>query len=121
MAAAEPVFRHAVWLLDETHVHRGVRFFGAPWVPQLVGWAFYLSDEGLRRKWSRIPENTEVLISHTPPHGILDRPRSGARHLGCPHLLERVEAVQPRYHLYGHVHASGGTEVRNPTTFVNAA
>ena len=116
-----PVFENAIWLQDEAHVHRGVRFYGSPWLPHLDGWAFYLTSEGLREKWSMIPEDTDVLVTHTPPLGILDQPRSRQIHCGCPHLLERVEAVKPRYHLFGHNHASAGMEDRNGTTFVNAS
>ncbi len=121
VAQGRPVFENAVWLLDETHVHRGVKFFGSPWVPHLQGWAFYISDEGMRAKWSLIPDDTDVLISHTPPYGIMDQPRSRRVHCGCPHLLERVEAVKPRYHLFGHNHASAGVHEAGSTTFVNAS
>jgi Icc-related predicted phosphoesterase len=117
----EPVFRNAVWLLDEAYVHRGIRFFGAPWVPQLQGWAFYLSSDGLRKKWSMIPDDTDVLITHTPPFGILDQPRRRDVHCGCAHLLERVREIQPQYHVFGHNHASAGIEKHDSTTFVNAS
>ena len=106
----EPVFQNAVWLLDEAYSHRSVKFYGAPWLPRLQGWAFYLPDEELAHKWSMIPEDTDVLITHTPPHGILDQPRSRSIHCGCPHLLDRVRVVRPSHHVFGHNHASAGTE-----------
>ncbi len=115
-----PVFRNAVWLQDATHIHRGVRFYGAPWIPQLADWAFYLGPQDLRQSWSAIPDDTDILITHTPPFGILDQSRSG-EHFGCPHLLERVRVVQPRFHLFGHNHASAGIRNRKSTTFVNAS
>jgi Icc-related predicted phosphoesterase len=117
----EPVFQNAVWLLDEAYTFGGVKFYGSPWVPQLMGWAFYLSDEELQQKWSMIPEETDVLITHTPPHGILDEPRSSRVHGGCPHLRDRVRVVRPTYHLFGHEHASAGTERHGDTTFINAS
>lgn len=61
-----------------------------------------------------------MLITHTPPAGVLDR-TSGGRHCGCPDLLARVEQVGPSIHCFGHVHASAGRLVRGPTKFVNAA
>ena len=117
----EPIFEHAVWLMDEAHEHRGVKFFGSPWVPHLQGWAFYLSEVELREKWSLIPDDTDVLITHTPPGGILDQPRSRQINCGCEHLLRRVRKVRPRFHLFGHNHASAGLEKDGPTTFVNAS
>ena len=117
----EPVFQHAVWLLDEAVVHRGLKFYGSPWLPHLQGWAFYQSSDGLRKKWSMIPDDTDVLITHTPPFGILDQPRSRNVNCGCAHLLERVREVKPQFHLFGHNHASAGMEKDDSTTFVNAS
>lgn len=118
---AQPVFRNALWLQDAAHVHRGITFYGSPWLPHLEGWAFYLTPGGLREKWSMIPADTDVLITHTAPFGILDQPRSRNTHCGCPHLLERVEAVKPQFHLFGHNHASAGLVENECTTFVNAS
>jgi len=115
------VFQHALWLQDDSCVHQGVRFYGSPWLPHLQGWAFYLPPDRLREKWSMIPDDTTVLVTHTPPLGILDLPRSRQVHCGCPDLLERVEVVQPRFHLFGHNHASAGVQEREATTFVNAS
>jgi predicted phosphodiesterase len=116
-----PVFRNAVWLQDTSHVYRGVTFYGAPWLPHLQGWAFYMTPGELQEKWSMIPDGTDVLITHTPPFGILDRPRSGNVSCGCPDLLKQLEVVRPRYHVFGHIHASAGIYEGEHTTFVNAA
>jgi len=117
----ESVFRNAVWLQDTAHVHQGITFYGSPWLPHLRDWAFYLPPEELRDKWSMIPDHTDVLITHTPPFGILDQPRSRQVHCGCRHLLERVDVVKPRFHLFGHTHASAGLQENGFTTFVNAS
>ena len=117
----EPVFQHAVWLLDQAYVHRGVKFYGSPWLPHLQAWAFYQSAENLCAKWALIPDDTDVLVTHTPPFGILDQPRSRNINCGCPHLLERVEVVKPRFHLFGHNHASAGVQENHSTKFVNAS
>ena len=70
------------------------------------------------KKWAHIPDNVDVLITHTPPAGILDRSRHG-RQLGCPHLADRVSELAPAVHCFGHVHASGGVSRQDGTTFVN--
>jgi predicted phosphodiesterase len=36
------VFRNAIYLQDEGIVLGGVRLYGAPWTPELMGWAYYL-------------------------------------------------------------------------------
>ena len=115
-----PVFRNAEYLQDQAYEYRGVRFYGSPWTPELVNWAFYLDDDELRDRWELIPDEVEVLITHTPPFGILDRNSSG-RNCGCRELQRRLLDLHPRIHCFGHIHASAGTTSMNGTTFVNAS
>ena len=115
-----PVLRNAEYLQDRAYEYRGVRFYGSPWTPELVDWAYYLDDDQLRERWELIPDEVEVLITHTPPFGILDRNSSG-RNCGCRELQRRLLDLSPRIHCFGHIHASAGTTRQNGTTFVNAA
>lgn len=92
---------------------RGVRFYGVP---------MFVADcmEGrYEAQLRRIPEGTDVLLTHQPPLGRLDV--SGGRHYGNAALRERVEQVGPRFHLFGHVHGAGGVLTAGATTFVNSA
>jgi Icc-related predicted phosphoesterase len=114
------VFRNAEYLQDKAYEYRGVHFYGSPWTPELVNWAFYLNDDELRDRWELIPDDVEVLITHTPPFGILDRDSSG-RNCGCRELQRRLVDLHPRFHCFGHIHASAGTTSINGTTFVNAS
>jgi Icc-related predicted phosphoesterase len=120
VARGERVFQNAIYLQDEPHEFRGVRFYGSPWTPELIGWAFYLDAGGLRSRWSLIPEDTDVLITHTAPRGVLDRNSSG-RHCGCPDLAKRLERLRPRLHCFGHNHASAGSIRTADTLYVNAS
>ena len=115
------VFENAVYLQDSSHSFHGVSFYGAPWVPMLAGWAFYLPDPEISERWRLIPAQTDVLITHTPPWRILDSPRVATVHAGCPHLRTRVEDVSPRIHCFGHNHASHGRRDTPSTTFLNAS
>ena len=115
-----PVFENALYLQDTAVTHEGVVFYGAPWTPDLPGWAFYLPPEEFYNAWARIPAATDVLSTHIGPCGILDRNRSG-RSFGCPELLARLAVVRPRLHAFGHNHASAGTAMVNGTLHVNAA
>jgi Icc-related predicted phosphoesterase len=116
----DPVFRNAVYLQDESLCYRGLTFYGTPWVPELANWAFYLPSDDLREKWRLIPDTIDVLITHSPPHGVLDS-NSRGKLCGCPDLLRRVFEVGPRIHCFGHVHASAGKLEIKGTTFVNAS
>ena len=61
----------------------------------------------------------EVLLSHHPPRGVLDRTFIGIR-IGLRELSRLVERLRPRLHLFGHVHEARGVEERGGTLFVNA-
>ena len=92
----------------------GVKFWGVP---------LFVSDsiqEGRTQQlMAQIPEDTNVLISHSPPYGILDFDDN--INYGCPDLLQAVERINPHYHLFGHIHAAYGIIQLQQTTFVNAA
>lgn len=117
--ASKPVFRNAIYLVDAVHEVQGVKFYGAPWLPDLARWANFLGDTDRQRKWDLIPDSTDVLITHTPPQGILDKPRSG-RSIGCQYLRGAVDRARPIIHCFGHIHASPGSASENGTEFINA-
>ncbi|RYD37467.1 MAG: metallophosphoesterase [Verrucomicrobiaceae bacterium] len=114
-------FAHAEYLCDSLIEVEGLKIYGAPWIPDLSRFAFYLPEKALAEKWSRIPAGIDILITHTPPQGILDVPSSGDGHLGCPHLRRELERIQPRLHVFGHIHASHGSRVERGIQFYNAA
>jgi len=113
-------FHNAVYLEDSALQYEGVNFYGAPWTPELRFFAFFQDRAGLQKKWDLIPEDTHVLITHTPPYDILDKSSRGLV-LGCPLLMRRVKSIAPVLHCFGHVHASAGQETVDGTHFVNAA
>lgn len=99
----------------------GLRVWGSPWQPWFFDWAFNLPrGEELRRVWDRIPAGTDVLLTHGPPAGILDRCADG-REVGCADLLDAVQRVKPRLHVFGHIHEAYGRHERGGTLFVNAS
>ena len=61
-------------LINEGIEINGLYFWGSPMTPGLGNWAF-LRDFGeeIAKTWNKIPKNTDVLITHTPPYGIMDQ------------------------------------------------
>lgn len=58
--------------------------------------------------WNEIPGDTEILLTHSPPFGILDTTRGGNQ-AGCQVLAQAVRGLQScRLHLFGHIHESHG-------------
>ena len=100
----------------------GVRFWGAPWQPWFLDWAFNLPRKGaaLRETWNRIPIHTDVLITHGPPHGMQDQVGKG-EHLGCEELKVRLATVEARLHIFGHIHDGYGVTRTKSMTFINAS
>ena len=116
----EQPFKNAIFLAGTSYLYGGIKFYGAPWIPELRGQAFYCDDDELQRRWFDIPEDVDVLITHTPPAGIMDVSSKGYS-LGCPHLMAAIETYQPQVHCFGHVHASSGELVMDGIRYVNAA
>ena len=114
-------FAHATFLEDSGTEIEGLSIYGSPWCPDLSGFAYYADEDRLIERWRQIPTGVDILITHTPPYGFLDVPSSGLVHLGCPHLHDELQRIQPQLHVFGHVHASHGTHVDGGTQFVNAA
>jgi 3',5'-cyclic AMP phosphodiesterase CpdA len=111
---------NATLLVDSGVMVEGLKIWGSPVTP-LYGGAFGLSRPADRKRhWARIPVNTDILITHGPPFGILDAAQGSNRHEGCPELLEAVLEAKPRLHVFGHLHAGYGTLGTPETIFVNA-
>ncbi|MCG2781459.1 MAG: hypothetical protein L6264_10980 [Weeksellaceae bacterium] len=70
--------------------------------------------------WNKIPDDIDILVTHSPPYGILDEVDPGV-HVGCEELLEKVNLIQPKYHLYGHIHENYGIKHTEVTTFINGS
>lgn len=113
-------FRNATFLNDTGLTIDGVKFHGAPWVPDLDTHAFFANSQALHMAWSKIPGDVDVLITHTPPAGMLDISSRGLT-LGCPHLAERLKSLRPTLHCFGHVHASSGQRKCRGVTYINAS
>lgn len=100
---------------------QGLKIWGSPITPWFNNWAFN-RDRGneIKEHWNLIPDDTDILITHGPPLGILDETMYGQR-AGCEDLLKRIEAVKPKYHIFGHIHEDYGTFKKPETTFINAS
>lgn len=113
------LFHNATYLEHEAVTIEGIRFFGSPWQPYFHGMAFNLRrGQALAEKWQQIPNNTDILITHSPPYKYLDHIRS--EWVGCEDLLKRVQEVKPKFHIFGHIHENYGQESNLDTTFINA-
>ena len=112
-----------VYLEDEAIELLGLRLWGSPITPSFGSWAFQRRRGAeIAAVWAKIPDRVDVLITHGPPHGLGDKIWLGA-HVGCEELRSRVRAVQPKVHLFGHIHEAFGdhTPPGSPTRYLNVA
>ncbi|RXK55888.1 metallophosphoesterase [Oleiharenicola lentus] len=98
-----------------------LHIWGSPVSPRFFNWAFN-RDRGtaIARHWEMIPDATDVLITHCPAHGILDRTFDGVA-VGCVDLRRRIESLRLKAHFCGHIHAGYGRTTLQNTIMVNAA
>jgi Icc-related predicted phosphoesterase len=100
----------------------GYKIWGSPVTPTFYNWAF-MKDRGedIKKVWDQIPEDTDILLTHGPPHKILDFTEAG-EYAGCEELkIQVLERVKPLYHIFGHIHEANGIKKIDNTTFINAA
>lgn len=113
-------FKNIKLLQDEGVTTNGVKFWGSPWVPS-IQMAFGCSWNHARHQWDKIPAGLDVLITHVPPFGILDRPGRTADPSGDTYLWKVVQERLPKIHIFGHVHTRYGRIQIGETLFVNAS
>ena len=119
---ASSLLTHCTYLFDSAVEYKGVKFWGSPWQPWFYDWAFNLRrGEEIAAIWEKIPNDTDVLITHGPPHRILDQTMSGD-FVGCEALLDRLESLPSiKAHIFGHIHEGYGTKEHNGKMFINAS
>jgi len=109
-------------LMGEEVIIDGLKFYGDPHQPWFHNWAFNLPrGEKLAAVWANIPDDTDVLITHGPPKGVLDHTYWDNENVGCEALAERVIQVCPKVHVFGHIHEARGHINFGGIDFINAS
>ena len=92
----------------------GLKFYG---VPMFMGDCI---TDRLSRNYARIPEDTDILITHSPAYGILDF--DDGINYGSEEILERFPSLPNlKVHLFGHIHAQHGIIEKNGVIYSNGA
>lgn len=107
------------YLCDSGTEFEGLKIWGSPWTKTFPGMnpdcmAFTEpfgcdQEEWLAERWALIPDDTDILITHSPPFGILDRCYDGEL-AGSKPLRDNIFAISPIISIFGHIHENGGKQ-----------
>jgi len=129
-------------LIDQAVEIEGIKIYGSPVQPFFCDWAWNRASNAtgyhshgksyfpppIKPHWDAIPNDTNILITHSPPYGILDKttyangePRP--ENLGCELLMNRIKELKDLdLHFFGHIHAPGGNQIHlDGVSYYNAA
>lgn len=117
--AGRRYFSVGCYLQDSMEEYEGIKIWGSPWTSQFPGinpkcCAFTRPFmESLKDRWDLIPDDVDILITHSPPYGILDQVKTefGASVGDRDLLLALHERIKPKLHVFGHIHENGGKQV----------
>jgi len=102
------------YLFDSMTIFEGLKIWGSPWTPTFLNWHFMKNrGQEIKEKWDLIPDDIDILITHGPPYGVLDKAPLSSRadkfkHCGCEELRLALERIKPKLHVFGHIHGEGG-------------
>ena len=109
-----------IYLNDSFAVVENIKIWGSPVQPWFYDWAFNRKrGDEIKRHWDLIPDDINILLTHGPPHGILDTIHSGES-VGCEELLKAVARIKPHIHAFGHIHEAYGSKTVGMTKLINA-
>ena len=96
------------YLENDFIIIEGIKIWGSPYKPSFgIGWVFNKARHKLHQLWVEIPDDTDIVVVHGPPQGILDLTYNREGKLescGCSALTKRMMQVQPKLCLFGHIH-----------------
>lgn len=104
----------------------GISIWGSPYTPRGNGedldgfWGFSPHSRDMNEHWAKIPNNVDILVTHTPPYGKLDKDIYG-HNKGCKYLRFQVQEKKPKLHLFGHVHEARGMTWDSNTVYMNSS
>lgn len=110
-------------LMHESTEINGYKIFGSPFQPEFCSWAFNIPrGQPLAHKWSVIPLDTQILVTHGPPYQILDRLPFSSERVGCEELSKKINELKDlELHVFGHIHHGSGMHCQDGITYVNAS
>eukprot|EP01080_Neovahlkampfia_damariscottae_P008696 gene8696-643_t len=133
----QKLLTNGIYLFESSVTIEGIKIWGAPWVP--FNQMAFTPKEDTKELWKKVPEDCDILMTHCPPHLIMDLACDSERksrddcdqcgcshihqdHWGCFNLIDEIfQRIRPVVHCFGHVHELYGSINWNGVCFVNSA
>ena len=96
-----------IYLENESVTIESIKIWGSPYTPTFGNWSFMKARHKLGKIWNTIPDNTDIVIVHGPPKGIMDSSFDFNNYIercGCNALKNKILQIQPKLFLSGHIH-----------------
>lgn len=109
---------------------RNYKIWGSPWTLRFEGMnpncmAFTCeTEEEIAQKWALIPDDVDILITHSPPFTIQDMTIEGKQAGSISLMVQHIQRLRPKLWVFGHIHEAYGTDGNfawNDTIYVNAS
>lgn len=97
---------------DANGVTSSILIYGTPWCNRIGPWAFMAEPYELKEKYSKIPRNVDILITHEAPTlgGVgIALTDVGLGIYGSHQLSQAIKNKTPKYAICGHVHTGEHT------------
>ena len=107
----------------------GYKIYGSPCTPRFYDWEWNRNrGKDIAMEWAKIPNDTEILITHGPGWGVLDLIENNLSnkgrdlHQGCEELTKRIKDLKNlKAHFFGHLHSGYGMTKIDNVVYANAA
>lgn len=119
------------YLEDNSVTLHGIKIWGSPWTLPFRNWAFMADENLLKTYIDKIAEDTDILVTHGPAFGRLDKATQqqmsydGKINLGSTTVRKAIDKIKPKLHISGHIHSNYGMyptiDIPEETIFVNAS
>jgi Icc-related predicted phosphoesterase len=116
------------YLCDSGTEFEGLKIWGSPWSLWFASinpdcTAFTGTEDEIKSKFDLIPKDINILVTHSPPYGILDKVKKD--HVGSETLRGMVMTnyfYHLQLHAFSHIHEWGGKILETPLTkFINCS
>lgn len=105
------------YLCDSGTEYEGLKIWGSAWTPRFLGmnphcmaFTYYNEEWFYEEKIMRVPKDIDILITHGPHRGCLDKTTSGES-AGSTAIEAYIKYInRPKIHVFGHIHESYGMQ-----------